>query len=688
MKVNTKKILAISLPVLFATTTLAITAGTLVACSNNNDSIESNSTTNVLVTNTKLQELATSLSTNTNKYSMSQFNNFFMGENKQTNIYQVANKLGIQANAISSINASGNNPLDATVTISVAPNHKFVLNNEQVNSKNTITGTIENDGQSIVYSHVSFIPVIGITQAKINEFGALLDEGVNQITVSEFNTYFSGDQSTTNIGLLAKELGVDQAAIESVSASNNETDATVTITASSNYKFEIVNNFKASSLNGSIESEGKTIVYNHVSFVNLVNVSQSKINDVASNLNNNVKQLTVDSFNTYFEGEQASTNIGTLSNALGISDVNSIGSVIASGPNNAGTITISATPGYRFVQATKQSSSIGNVNTENNSIVFSNVTFTDLPTITSFVNSIDLNNQFITTTSNSQITTPSSTTTNATLTKNGLTVNIVANNISDNFVNISLPSSVNNVFDFNSLGINSNSTIQWSIQNGTSSNFSLNTKNGKQYIYNTSATNNNSVSTVTLTASIMYNGKKVANDVEVTFNFALKKIVDTSNIVLDALSLRNAFSCDPYAGTVTTNLDITTAQNVINLKLSKSITSLYSFIYCLGVRFDTLSNVLIDALIKYGLQSKDIGNNINWTATNPSENLVQGLYDSNIESTWSGDNNQNWSHIINIGTRYADGLFFTWNATIQNNSNDILLTSNTISFTVNIEIIK
>lgn len=288
-----KKILSICLPVSLFATTLAITAGVVVA---------STRTVNVIVNKQKMNEFASHLlKPELSNLSIKEFNNLFTNHvNKNEYLNSVTQKLGIKPEHVSSINASGKIQ-NATISINATDKYKFLNDNTDdtvTTPKLNIESKIINDGKTLIFTGVKFGPeLLEISQQKIDVLGQKINQITNNISIDNFNILFNGENEETNFNLIAKNLGINRDAIVSVVASPTSVlgSSTITITISSEYK--VANNkekeFVYPSSIGSIVDN--KIIFNNVIFEPIVKISNfanpSRLGDHFTTYTNNEEIL-------------------------------------------------------------------------------------------------------------------------------------------------------------------------------------------------------------------------------------------------------------------------------------------------------------------------------------------------------------------------------------------------------------
>lgn len=714
MKVKTKKILAVSLPITFGIVTLVASSAAIISCSSQSN--DQTATSNEIpVTSNAITSLGTSIQNGAlNKYTINQFNNFFVGSYKETSISQLSKQLGVNSDDIASVIASGDIN-DAIITINAQNNCKFVesdINTSKINKN--VNGNISQDGKSIIYTGVTFAPSsITITNENISKFGQELDKcAPNKITKSEFENYFKGVDALQNFTNITKILGInDVSAISSIEVSGGPNNYSVSINASPNYIFSSQGPTVYTS-SGSITNEGKSITYINVQFINDVNVLSSKINDFASILDQQAQNTTLESFNNLFSSSDKQININKIASQLDIPS-ESIENINATQNNSKSScnIIISANNNYKFVEQNDQTlrNVNGNINSENNQIIFENVMFGTLPTITNFANNQNLSNQFVTVASSSEVSQPTTgTTSDVLLIGNKLTINVVSSNKSNPYLNVSLPNNnVGDIFDLTSLDITDASSIEWTIKSGTSNEFKIGNSNGKQFIYNTQAITDNAIKSIVLTATIKNSsGAKVANDVDVTFELGFKKIIRLQNVdvQLDNSSISNAFSAsyeDGYGSSNYVNVEcnVTTNVNAINIAIpyppcdecngarTPPVSMPHAhplYAYKLTVNLNVLNEILKKCIVSLNeniLRTDEIGTFLWRSPTNYSGKFT-GYGQTSSDPFWNWNSMVGQSSLSNFVDTGSNGSF-NWSVEIIGNE-FVEIQNNTVNFSINI----
>lgn len=337
------------------------------------------------------------------------------------------------------------------------------------------------------------------------------------------------------------------------------------------------------------------------------------MNSFANELDNQVNNLTISEFNNLFNNnQQGIENIKKVETTLGINlNENVISTIVAEGGYNNATVKITTNDGYQFTSNTKQSSLNCSITNDGKSIEINGVTFAnDLPTITSFANGIDLENNFITEVSSTEISNPTSSSSNANLwvsSNNELKINIYPNDVQKGltYFNVVLPTNnVAQIFNIMDLGIDNATIIDWEIKNNPSNIFQINNSNGKQFIFNTQGLDiENIQSELVLTATLKNSsGVIVANGIDVTFHFG-KKLFDTSNILLDSNLLSEAFPYYNYGNNELLGYtDVTTENNVINIEINPKLIGRgpviwYNFVLVQNKLFEAINHAIgIDSM--------------------------------------------------------------------------------------------
>lgn len=398
-------------------------------------------------------------------------------------------------------------------------------------------------------------------------------------------------------------------------------------------------------------------------------ISNENIEKVKTNLNNKVSNITIAQFNYYFDGSSTSSaNKQTLLDQLGIGEFkDNISNIEATGEYNDATIKISTNDGFKFVENNDNSPSIIS-NTQSllqeNALLYEHVTFAQYPTINSFVNGINLNNEFNTITSNSALETPVESLKQEITTKISNDQNFDINiwSLTNKYFNVSLPQTVDSLFDVTGMDIDG-ATIKWSIE-GTSSVFAIN----NQSLYNKSEISN--LNSVTLIGNIEKDGAKVANDVKLTFNLKY-------GVTLNTEKLEQAFYSDGYSTIATST------PNIFNINFHKS--TFLNRINSEGIptRINLTANIgSLCGVLKESIQpffnNLEI-NNIEWKA--PTPNYWGDLNEMPNFDTWTG-NESSYDNVVSFSN--AGSCSVDWIATIS--FNDESINPIQINFYVNISI--